>query len=186
MINETPVRALFLHGLESGPLGTKVLTLRAEGVDVTAPQLDASQVAALIRDGSHDRDAYLRALETPVKQGLDALVACAPEVVVASSFGAAVLMRMLGDARYGRVPALMLAGAAVQLTGQSSLPEGLRVVLVHGRGDVIIPIEDSRTLAASSPTAILVEVHDDHRLTKTTTSGLLSALVRLAARGIRA
>lgn len=181
-----PVRVLFLHGLESGPLGTKVLTMRAEGLDVTAPQLDAAPTAALLREGSTDRDAYLRALDTPTQQGLDALAACRPEVVVASSFGAAVLARMLGDARYGSVPAVMLAGAAVKLAGATALPEGLRVVLVHGRDDVVVPIDDARMLAASSPTAMLVEVHDDHRLSATTKSGLLSSLVRLAARGVRA
>ena len=45
----TPVRTLFLHGLESGPLGAKVIALRADGLDVTAPQLDAGPVAALLR-----------------------------------------------------------------------------------------------------------------------------------------
>lgn len=180
-----PVRTLFLHGLESGPLGTKVVTLRAAGLDVTAPQLEAAAVQGLLREGSRDLDAYLRALETPAQQGLDAMRACDPEVVVGSSFGAAVLMRMLSHARYGAVPAVMLAGAAVKLTGQTVLPEGLRVVLVHGRDDAIIPVDDSRLLASSSNTAILVEVHDDHRLTETTRNGLLASIVGLAARGLR-
>jgi hypothetical protein len=181
----TPVRTLFLHGLESGPLGAKVIALRADGLDVTAPQLDAGPVAALLREGSRDPDAYRRALEVPMEQGLAALRQCDPEVVVGSSFGAAVLMRMLSDPRYGVVPAVMLAGAAVKLTGQTALPEGLRVVLVHGLDDALIEPADSRLLAASSKTATLIEVHDDHRLSRTTASGLLASIVRLAAHEAR-
>lgn len=173
---------MYLHGLESGPMGTKVIALRRDGLEVVAPQLDAAPVAALLRDGSTDRDAYLRALDAPVAQGLEALAAARPDVVVGSSFGAAVLARMIVDPRYGDTPAVMLAGAGVKLAGTTSLPAGLRVLLVHGRDDVVIPIDDSRALAATSRTAVLVEVHDDHRLTTTTHSGMLAALVRLGAR----
>ena len=120
-----------------------------------------------------------------MEQGLAALRQCDPEVVVGSSFGAAVLMRMLSDPRYGVVPAVMLAGAAVKLTGQTALPEGLRVVLVHGLDDALIEPADSRLLAASSKTATLIEVHDDHRLSRTTASGLLASIVRLAAHEAR-
>lgn len=173
-------RALYLHGLESGPLGTKVITLRAAGFEVVAPQLHTAGVSALLAAGSHDAAAYLDALALPTAQGLDALDAQPVDVVVGSSFGAAVLARMILDPRYGTRPTVMLAGAAVKLAGATALPVGLPVMLVHGVDDAVVPVEDSRRLAATSPTAVLVEVHDDHRLTRTTTGGLLASLLRAA------
>ena len=75
---------------------------------------------------------------------------------------------------------MFLAQAGIRLTEHTALPTGLRAVLVHGDGDAVIPVDDSRRLAAGGAGAVYVEVHDDHRLKAVTQSGMLTALVRLA------
>jgi dienelactone hydrolase len=171
---------LYLHGLESGPLAAKALALRDAGFTVHAPALDTVPAATLVSTGSVDPAAWRAALQSPVAQAVAALAANPPDVIVGSSFGAAVLLELLHAGHGVGVPVVMLAGAGVRLTTHRALPPGVRAVLVHGREDTVVPPADSRLLADASPDAVLVEVHDDHRLSKTTASGLLAALVTMA------
>ncbi len=62
--------------------------------------------------------------------------------------------------------------------------------LVHGLGDELIDVEDSRTLAAAGDRELvrLIEVDDDHPLHATVQSGELVSIVRelfAASRGAR-
>ncbi|MEW6431271.1 MAG: hypothetical protein AB1730_07150 [Myxococcota bacterium] len=171
---------LYLHGLESGPQAAKAIALRDAGFTVTAPALETAPAAALLARGSRDEAAWTAALERPVAQAKEALDASRPDVIVGSSFGAAVLLRLLRENLHLDTPVVMLAGAGVKLTHYRALPPGVPAVLVHGLEDDVVPPADSRLLAEGSPGALLVEVHDDHRLSKTTASGLLVELVRLA------
>jgi alpha/beta superfamily hydrolase len=170
---------LYLQGVESGPQATKALALREAGFTVHAPQLDTGAAVRLVASGVADAAAWQRALAGPTAQAAEALTA-SPDVIVGSSFGAAVLLQLLHEGVVRGVPVVMLAGAGVRLTSHRTLPSGVPAVLVHGRQDEVVPIADSRLLAESSRSAVLVEVHDDHRLTRTTASGLLVDVVRLA------
>lgn len=174
------IRVVYLHGLESGPQAGKVLALRASGFDVVAPSLDTEEVQALRAAGSRVADAYAAAMVTPVQQAVEAITAAKPQVIVGSSFGAAVLLRLLHEGVATRTPVVLLAQAGLRLTGHTTLPPSVSAVLVHGRQDDVVPIEDSRLLAASSPSAVLIEVHDDHRLTRSTQNGLLASVVNMA------
>lgn len=171
---------LYLHGLESGPQAAKAVALRDAGFTVTAPALDTSAAQALRAAGRIDEAGWTEALARPVAQAKAALHEARPDVIVASSFGAAVLLRLLRENLHLDTPVVMLAGAGVKLTHYRALPPGVPAVLVHGLEDDVVPPADSRLLAEGSPGALLVEVHDDHRLSQTTASGLLVELVRLA------
>lgn len=172
---------LYLHGLESGPQAAKAVALRTAGFTVTAPALDTAPAAKLLSEGSTDEAAWTAALERPVAQASEALSQSRPDIVVGSSFGAAVLLRLLRERHdVHRLPVVMLAGAGVRLTHYRALPPTVPAVLVHGLEDDVVPPADSRLLAEASPGALLVEVHDDHRLSRTTDSGLLVELVKLA------
>ena len=56
----------------------------------------------------------------------------------------------------------------------------MRIWLIHGRSDAIVAIDDSRALArCGTPGMVrLIEVDDDHPLTRTTESGELVAVIR--------
>src|SRR5205814_184919 len=83
-----------------------------------------------------------------------------PDVVVGSSFGAAVAVALLHDRGRGawRGPTVLLAQAALRLPElgpRARLPEGVPVWIVHGTRDELVPIDDSRALAATGTPALV-------------------------------
>ncbi len=154
------LRVQFIHGLEGSPQGDKPRFL-AEHFDTLTPAMDTSDL-----DGSIATQAAALAADTP-------------DVVVGSSFGGAITVALL-DRGLWRGPTLLLAPAAARLDLPNRLPDGVAVTVVHGLRDDIIPIEDSRALAATGTPALVrfVEVDDDHRLRSLLSAGVLDALVR--------
>lgn len=166
---------MFLHGLESKlddegrPVGRKATFLRERFLAVT-PSLDtgkAQQAAAqaLEAQGSwrYPFDGYEEAFETPLARARAAITE-RTRLVVASSFGAAVMLRILHEAPTWTGAVIFLAGAGVKLTPHRTIPDGVRALLVHGRADEVVPVADSRLLAESSPEARLLLLDDGHRL----------------------
>lgn len=154
------IRVQFIHGLEGSPQGAKA-TLLARHFDTLTPAMDTSDFEACV------------ALHA------EALASFRPDVLVASSFGAAVAVALL-ERNLWRGPTLLLAQAAVRRSSRATLPTGVRVWLVHGLRDELIDIEESRRLAATgSPESVaLIEVDDDHALRETVRTGHLLELVR--------
>lgn len=153
-------RVLFLHGLESGPQGTKARLL-AQHFGALTPQMDT------------------RDFETCLAAQAETLRREAPDVLVGSSFGGALALALLQRGSWSG-PTLLLAPALRACGLSPTLPEGVRVWIVHGRRDELVPLEDSRALAASGTHGLvrLVEVDDGHRLQELAASGRLVALVR--------
>ena len=86
-----------------------------------------------------------------------------PDVIVASSFGGAALMRVILEGGWSG-PSVFLAQAGVKFKVAETFPQGHRAVFIHGRQDDVVAFEGSEMLAASSVDATLVEVKDGHRL----------------------
>lgn len=179
---------VFLHGLESStdasgvPIGGKARFL-AEAFDAELVALDTSAARdALARAAArgpvrYPYDGYEDAFRVPMARARAALREDA-RVVVGSSFGGAVLLRLLHETPGWRGPCLLLAGAGVKLTPYDALPPGTRAILVHGRQDDVVPFEDSVRLAASSEAAELVALDDGHRLSSILHDGALGAWIR--------
>lgn len=157
------LRVQFIHGLEGSPQGTKARIL-ARHFETRTPAMDTSD------------------FEACVAVQADALAGFRPEVLVGSSFGAAVAVALLQRGLW-RGPTLLLAQAALRRGAPTELPPGVPIWLVHGLRDELIDIEDSRRLASSgSPEWVeLYEVDDDHPLHETAASGRLVELVRALA-----
>lgn len=155
---------LFLHGLESGPLGTKARWLAARFGAVT-PQLDTRTFAAAL-DGA--------------RAALDEVQ---PKVVVASSFGGAIAVRLLHDGTWSG-PTVLIAPAQARLGEDVALPFGSRVVVFHGEADDVIPVSDSRRLVAGAGPGVTLHVlpGGDHRLNQILEDGTLARA--LAAFGL--
>lgn len=156
----TRTRVQFIHGLESSPQGNKA-KLFAETFDAVTPAMDTSDFAGCVE----------------IQAGV--LESFRPDVLVGSSFGGAVAVALLQSGRW-LGPTLLLAQAALRAGLPAELPEGVRIWLIHGLGDDIIDIDDSRVLASSGkqPMVRLLEVEDDHPLSVTTRSGKLVSVVR--------
>jgi pimeloyl-ACP methyl ester carboxylesterase len=154
-------RVVFLHGRESGPGGTKATWL-AERLGAITPQMDTTSVAA--------------ALPT----AREALRAHAPPLVVGSSFGGAVTVALLQEGVI-RVPVVLLAPAVRRLGVPNLLPEGTRAVILHGENDDLVPLEDSRALAATGGAGVSLRViagpDGDHRLNALLADGTLAGVL---------
>ena len=177
---------VFLHGLESTvdaqlvPIGRKAQYLRRR-FDAVLPALDtraAQEVARreVERSGgwSWPYEGYEEAFATPLARAR-AAITDTTRVVVASSFGGAVALRLLHEGGWDG-PVLFLAAAGIKLTPHRTLPP-VPALVVHGRADTVVPPEDSVALAATSDAAELVLVDDDHGLATTVTDARMGAWV---------
>jgi hypothetical protein len=159
MTSTTP-RVLFIHGLESNPQGTKAVFL-ARHFDALTPAMNTGD--------------FPGALATQ----REAIASFRPDLVVGSSFGGALAVALLEQGDW-RGPTVLLAPAAAKVGLSNRLPEGVAVTIVHGVRDAIIPVEDSKALAATGTPALVryLEVDDEHRLQSLVDSGQLAELVR--------
>jgi predicted esterase len=152
----------FVHGLESSPQGRKAKFLENRFIAYT-PQMDTSDFASCIR------------LQT------EAVTSFRPDLLLGSSFGGAVVVTLL-ELGVWNGPTLLLAPAALRYDPAARLPEGVPVTIVHGTGDTVVDIEDSRKLALTGlPGWVrLFEVDDAHDLAGLVESGQLAEIAREA------
>ena len=186
------IKIHYVHGLEAGPNAFKARCLAKLG-DVTSPAMATSlwnpfcdnaflgRFLAHLSWGAAARDVLDRCFVIQK----DAL--SEPDVLVASSWGAAVALKLLVDRAWTGPTVLLCPGhrrllasqdADALVTAFRALPKKTlrRVVLVHGTADATVPIEDSRELAADR--ARLVEVPGgSHGLGGAAADGLLSSVV---------
>ncbi|MFO1043904.1 MAG: CPXCG motif-containing cysteine-rich protein [Planctomycetaceae bacterium] len=133
---------LFLHGWHSVPGGVKPTYLKTHGHTVVNPALD-----------DDDFDVAVATAQAAFDQNR-------PQLVVGSSRGGAVAMNMsTGSAR------LVLLCPSWKKRGTATTVKAGTVIL-HSRGDDIVPFENSEELIRNSrlPPAALIEVGADHRL----------------------
>jgi len=157
---DRPLRVQFVHGLESGPGSAKALYFDS--------RFDAVTKAMNTSD-----------FEASIGVQLEEIQAQEPDVLVGSSFGGAFVLAILQRGLYAG-PSLLLAPAYRHYAIEPRIPDGLRVLIVHGTRDDVVPIEDSRALAktGSSGSVALVEVDDEHRLASLLEGDELAMLVR--------
>ena len=170
---------LFLHGLESSPQGTKARWLR-DKFGAVAVDLDTSAAIAL-RDQAvctglpwdHRTPALQEAFETPMQRTLEAIATYQPCMIIGSSFGGAVLLKLLCEGHWSGL-SLFIASAGLKLTPHRQLPKGQRMLFLHGTQDKVVPIVDSQTIALTGgPGVQLWEIIDDHRMSSILVSGTL-------------
>jgi len=154
------IRVQFIHGLEGSPQGRKARLL-AEHFVASTPAMDTSDFEACIRVQVEEIERF------------------GPEVLAGSSFGGAVAVALLERGLW-RGPTLLLAQAALHQGLELTLPENVRVFVVHGTGDTLVDPEESRALARTGTPGLvrLIEVDDDHPLSHSTESGELLRWVR--------
>lgn len=155
------MRVQLIHGLEGSPQGRKARALEAAFPECRAPAMDTS-----------DFEASLAAQA-------EVLSEFRPHVLVGSSFGGAVAVALLQRGLW-QGPTLLLAQAAQRMGLPARLPAGVPVWLVHATADDIVPVADSRALAAAGepPFVRLIEVEDDHALHDWVAAGHLVTTVR--------
>ena len=154
-----PIRILYLHGYAARPGGFKPQFLESQGFTVDNPGLTD--------------DDFERSLE--IAQA--AFDAHRPDVVVGSSRGGAVAMNL--DLR--GVPLVLIAPAWRRWGQATRVPQ--RTIILHSAADELIPLAESRELAAVSQldAASLVVVGEEHRMNDERALAALAAAIRQAA-----
>jgi hypothetical protein len=130
---------LFLHGLFSIPGGVKPTFLKSHGHTVINPKLPDDDFREAIRIAQAEFDKHH------------------PQVVVGSSRGGAVAMNI----NSGSAKLVLLCPAWKKWGWARTVRKG--TVILHSRGDEVIPFADSEELVRNSG-ARLIEVGNDHRL----------------------
>lgn len=139
------MQLLFLHGLESGPHGTKYQALRKNFGRVLSPDCSG------ISDPQRRLQIILAAIEQEREQFL----------VVGSSMGGLMAL-LLHRAAPERIAGMLLCApalhrpAAAGLSAKNLPP----TIIIHGSNDPLVPIAASRNFGLP-----LIEVDDDHSLT---------------------
>lgn len=155
------MKILYLHGLGSGPDGYKPTWLRNQGCEVVAPQLVDDDFAASVEIARHRFEAE------PF------------DVVVGSSRGGAVALTL----DTGNTPRVVIAPAWRRLEAEPRT--GPWTVILHSPHDELVPIGDSRELAArwQLPADSFVEVGNRHTMSDPAAlAALLSAIRRVASK----
>lgn len=136
------MKILFLHGWTSKPGGVKPTYLANHGHEVINPALPDDDFAEAVRIAQAAIDAHK------------------PDVLVGSSRGGAVAMNVLADS----TPLVLLCPAWQKYGTAKTVKTG--TIILHSRGDDVIPFADSVDLIRASglPDTALVEVGTDHRL----------------------
>ena len=161
---------MYLHGLEGSPNGTKATYLR-QRYSLVAPKLPAYG-----KDISNIQE-IINSLNNCVPVAKQAIDKEKPDVIVASSFGGAVLMRLYQE-KFWNKPAVFLAQGAIFLRVGNQLPESATAIFIHGRKDSLIPLSHSQQICEQAgPNVELWAVDDDHYLYKAMSEGLIEQAI---------
>jgi len=136
------MKITFLHGLESGPHGSKYRALKERFITVTAPDCT----------GKNDVEDRIKTCR--------AHLGTEPVLLVGSSFGGLVAVR-LAESLPELVAGMVLCAPALHIQPVSY--SGTPTIIIHGTGDDVVPIEVSRAFSLAHGVR-LVEVDDGHRL----------------------
>ena len=152
---------LFLHGWTSKPGGIKPLFLAARGHEVINPALPDDDFVEAVRVAQAEIDARR------------------PDVIVGSSRGGAVAM----NARAGSTPLVLLCPAWRKYGSARIIKPG--TVILHSRGDDVVPFADSEALVCASGLSgsALIEVGRDHRLADPESLAAMGLACESAIRG---
>jgi hypothetical protein len=128
---------MYLHGLEGSPQGTKGSWMR-QFMNAIAPEMPARRTNL----EQSFLDSYTVALAAVHKYE--------PKVIVGSSFGGAILMRLLQSGDWSG-NAVMLAPAGIMYGIGETIPKGSTAIIIHSPSDAIVSYSDSQKVIKNSP-----------------------------------
>jgi len=138
------MKILFLHGLESGPHGSKYQALKWMFGDILAPDCT----------GVKDESQRLRIIQQQLETENE------PVIVVGSSMGGLMAL-LLNQANPDKVAGMVLCAPAIQRPAAKNLDVATLppTIVIHGTADTVVPFDCSAIFGER-----LIAVNDDHRL----------------------
>lgn len=137
---------VFLHGLESGPHGSKYQALRKLDPNILTP--DCTGILGI--------DKRLEVIE-------ESLAEVEWMVIVGSSFGGLAALLFAQKNRDRVAGCLLCAPALPKITPNIIVWHPDKTIILHGTRDEIVPFQSSLEFSKRHG-ARLIEVDDDHRL----------------------
>ena len=143
------MKILFLHGLESGPHGSKYQALKDIFGEVIAPDCT----------GVKDEAERLQIIQTKLRTEKEAFL------VVGSSMGGLMAL-LLQQSTPDKVAGMVLCAPAIHRPAAESLNLSKLppTTVIHGTRDKVVPFEASKPFGKR-----LIAVADDHRLSNSMT-----------------
>ena len=163
-------KIMYLHGLEGSPNGVKATYLR-ERYTLVAPSLPA------YGKDINNLDEIIASLENCVPIAKNAIQKEDPTLIVASSFGGAVLMRLYQEGFWNK-PSVFLAQGAIFLNVGNHLPKDARAIFIHGLQDDLVSSDHSKDICSNAGENVeFWPVNDDHGLCKSLHDGTIERAI---------
>ena len=161
---------LYIHGRGGSSNGTKIQNLRK----LQKYDVQAFDYQTPTGDNIDDKDDAMFAQFVQDVKGH--IIQVQPDVIVASSYGGAVLLQVILDGAWEK-GSVFLAQAGVKFHIATQIPEHVPAIFIHGTDDDVVDYQGSVLLANSSVNAKLVLVKDGHRLyTEHSTNAMIEAI----------
>ena len=147
-------RVVFLHGLESGPEGSKVKAIRDAGYSVEAPDMRGMSLVERVRDG----------FEVVYNGDVS------NTIIVGSSYGGAAAVEIANRlVKRGLIPLGCVLCAPALYKDEYPIDgnppnAACRTIIIHGEMDSVVPFAWSRGWAGGQSNVSLITVDDGHRL----------------------
>ena len=178
---------LYIHGFEGSLHGTKGSWLQ-ERYHTVGPIMTEASFSKLGLDPSinHDVTDLFPHIQKRLAPSYEQAIAQIdlhnlPKVVIASSFGAAIWLKMVQEYNL-RTPTILLAPACIELGQGDAFPADMHIIIIHGNKDEVISPSSAKKLQQNSGTQTqLWMIEDEHRLKSLTTgnSSLQKAIAQL-------
>ena len=178
-------KVLFLHGLEGSPNGQKAKYLK-EKWGALCPPMRTDLIRELnIKKGQRnwsniDSQEIESALEPVMEDALDAINYLKPDIVVGSSMGGAILMKLIFNQAIdiNVCSPIFLAPAIKELVRPlEEIPTMKNSVWVLGEVDRIVENSSNIKLCKSCNGNLVFSPNDNHRLSIALNSGLIDAAI---------
>ena len=165
----------YIHGYEGSSNGTKGTWLKNNfscfGIDMpdakSSHPLGKKAPLPEMMQGIKDAVAPSAAFIKPYIEEIK------PKIVVASSFGTAVWLKIIQEEPEIAVPSILLAPACALLEIGEGYPHKMRTIIIHGTKDGIITLAQAKDVhTASGKNSIFWPIEDEHSLPRLTTDRL--------------
>ena len=161
----------YIHGYEGSSNGTKGTWLKENfscfGIDM--PEAKSSHPLGKQAPLPEVMQGIKEAVAPSAKFIKPYIEQIQPKIVVASSFGTAVWLKIIQEDPEIAVPSVLLAPACALLDVGEGYPHDVRTIIIHGTEDGIITLKKAKEVhQASGPRSLFWAIEDEHSLPKLT------------------
>ena len=162
---------VYIHGYEGSAYGTKARWLKKNYSCFAVDMPDAKSTHPLGKKAPLPQ--VLQGIKDAVAPSAQFILPYIkkhqPKIIVASSFGTAVWLKLVQEEGL-RIPSILLAPACSVLDVGPGFPHDMHTIIIHGTNDGIITLKQAEEIhQKSGPLSLFWPIEDEHRLSRLTT-----------------